>query len=439
MMSHRVPSESRRPIRVVIVGAGFSGLACAKKLSTDPNIRITLIDRNNFHVFQPLLYQVGTGILSPHNAAFNLRALLRRHSNIEVKMSEVVAVDLATRTATGNSGDMHQGDYLVLAAGGQANFFDTPGASAHAYPLYSLRDAQKLRSRLIAICEAAELREGEQGQNMNIVIIGGGATGVEVAGALADLIERSAPHLFRNFDLRHMSMTLVDGGNVVLAPFSEKSQRYATATLAARGIKFRFGSHVMEVTPSDVVLSDGTRIASRVVIWAGGLKAARLSDSLALKVGRGGRVDVQADLGVPGFPGVYALGDFANCRGTSGQSLPQLASVAKQAGQHCAANIRADYQKEPLTPFDYVDSGIMAMVGRNAAIAEIGQKRHVLLGPLAFLMWIGVHVLLLNTFRVKMQTLIEWISEYLGKVNVATILDGDDVGLGSARDEGSVP
>jgi len=411
----------------VIVGAGFAGLQCAQRLARDPHLRITLIDKNNFHVFQPLLYQIGTGLLSPNNAAFNLRAMLHRHPNIELKMSEVVAVDLATRTAYGKSGDVHQGDYMVLAAGAEANFFNVPGADTHTMPLYSLRDAQRLRRRLITIFEAAELASKPVANPpMDIVIIGGGATGVEIGGALADLAERTPRRLFGSFDLRRIRITIVDGGKTVLAPFREKSQQYAITTLRSRGVQFRFGSQVKEVTSSHVLLADGNRVPSTIVIWAGGLKAARLSASLGLVAGRDGRVKVQPDLSVAGFPGVYALGDFSNCAASTGEPLPQLASVAKQAGGHCAANILAHHRGAALRPFTYFDSGIMAMVGRNAAVAEIGRRRRVLLGPLAFIAWLSVHVLLLNTVWAKLQTLLEWLSEYVGHVNVAAILDQED-------------
>jgi len=424
-MSSTTEIRSSDETRVVIVGGGFAGFHCAQQLSSDPTIRVTLIDKHNYQAFQPLLYQVGTGILSPHNAAFNLRTLLYRRTNVDVKMSEIVSVNLATRTARGKSGDVYQGDYLVLAAGAEANFLEVPGAEDHAFPLYSLRDAEKLRYRLIEICEAAELHNDGSNQDIQVVIVGGGATGVEVAGALIDLMEGAPRHLFRNVDLGRGSVTIVDSGNTVLGPFKEQSQKYVTATLRARGVKFYFGAHVEEVTQKDVLLSDGKRIPSTVVIWAGGLKAARLSGALTLTAGKGGRVDVQPDLSVPGSPGVYALGDFSNCNDSNGHPLPQLGSVAKQAGRHCAKNILAAIKGKPQEPFHYFDTGIMAMVGRNSAVAEIGQNRLALAGPLAFVAWLAVHVLLLNTFRVKVQTVFEWLSEYFGKVNVATILDND--------------
>jgi len=419
--------ERAATAHAVVVGAGFAGLQCAQRLSRDRHLRITLIDKNNFHVFHPLLYQIGTGLLSPNNASFNLRALLHRYPNIELKMSEVIAVNLATRTVYGKSGDAHQGDYLVLAAGAEANFLDVPGAETHTMPLYSLKDAQRLRRRLITIFEAAELTSMSlANQPLDIVVIGGGATGVEIGGALADLAERTPRRLFRSFDLRCVRITIVEGGNTVLAPFREKSQQYAITTLRARGVQFRFGSQVREVTSSEVLLADGSQLPSTITIWAGGLKAARLSASLGLAAGRGGRVNVQPDLSVAGFPGVYALGDFSNCAASTGEPLPQLASVAKQAGGHCAANILAHRRGAAQRPFTYLDSGIMAMVGRNAAVAEIGRRRHVLLGPLAFIAWLSVHVLLLNTVWAKLQTLLEWMSEYIGHVNMAAILDQED-------------
>ncbi|HEY0797207.1 MAG TPA: NAD(P)/FAD-dependent oxidoreductase [Acidisarcina sp.] len=420
-------SENGRK-QVVIVGGGFAGLNCAQRLAAHGEFQITLLDKNNYQQFQPLLYQVATGVLSPDNAAFNLRAVLAIHKNVDIKMTEIVSVDLATRTAHSSNGDEYRGDYLVLAAGAEANFFGIPSVAKYACPLYSLLDAEQLRSRLLEMLEAADRTGHKEGADpIRIVVIGGGPTGVETAGAIADLFQRTPEFVFKDTDLKRASVTLIDMATSVLMPFTRKAQEYTSSILSERGVQLRLGASVSEVTASGVVLSDGTHLPAGLVIWAGGLKASKLSASLGIKPGRGGRVDVKSDLTVDGFPGVYALGDFANFKQEDGSALPQLASVAQQAGRHCATNIAAAAAGETGTPFKYHDKGIMAMVGRNAAVAEVGSSHHTLTGPLAFAAWLGVHALLLTTARARLETFFEWGWEYFGHVHVAPILDRPSV------------
>jgi NADH dehydrogenase len=412
-----------KTIRIVIVGGGFAGLHCARKLADQNNLQIVVLDRNNYQQFQPLLYQVATGTLSPDNAAFNLRAVLASHRNVDVTMTEIQSVDLASRTAYSVTGEAYQGDFLVLAAGAEPNFFDIPGVHEYALPLYSLTDAERLRSRLLETLEAADREPAKQKEALRFVVIGGGATGVEIAGAIADTLQRTPEYAFKHVSLKRASVTLIDMANTVLGPFSRHSQEYVTEVLKKRGVELRLGVSVREVRRDGVFLADGTRIPAQLVIWAGGLKAARLAASLGIKAGRGGRVDVQPDLSVAGFPGVYALGDFANFKTSTGEALPQLGSVAQQAGQHCAKNIITAVSGKPEQPFRYRDKGIMAMVGRNAAVAELGSNRHSVTGMLAFVSWLGVHVLLLTTARAKVETFWEWAWGYFGGVHVDPILD----------------
>jgi NADH:ubiquinone reductase (H+-translocating) len=410
--------------RVVIVGGGFAGLSCARKLASHPDIRITLIDKNNFQQFQPLLYQVATAVLAPSNAAFSLRNVLRRHSNVDVKLGEVVSVDLKTRTAETAEGQKYQGDYLVLAAGSQANFFGTPGADKHAYPLYSLHDAELLRSRILAVLESADRDPSLIAKGaLNFVIVGAGPTGAEIAGTLGDMTQRMLKDFYKDLDLSKAQIFLVDYGHSVLSAFSQKSQEYASSMLKQRGVQVRLGIAAKEVAPDHVLLSDGTKILTRTVIWAGGLKASLLSNNLGVAPGHGGRIDVQPDFSVQDFPGVYALGDFANIAGADGKPLPQLASVAEQSGKWCAKNIAAAIAGEPEEPFRYLDKGIMAMIGRNAAVAEVGEHRHELQGPVAFAAWLGVHAALLTTVRAKIETFVEWGWDYFGKAHADPVLD----------------
>jgi NADH:ubiquinone reductase (H+-translocating) len=389
-----------------------------------PDIRITLIDKNNFQQFQPLLYQVATAVLAPSNAAFSLRNVLRRHSNVDVKLGEVVSVDLKTRTAETAEGQKYQGDYLVLAAGSQANFFGTPGADKHAYPLYSLHDAELLRSRILAVLESADRDPSLIAKGaLNFVIVGAGPTGAEIAGTLGDMTQRMLKDFYKDLDLSKAQIFLVDYGHSVLSAFSQKSQEYASSMLKQRGVQVRLGIAAKEVAPDHVLLSDGTKILTRTVIWAGGLKASLLSNNLGVAPGHGGRIDVQPDFSVKDFPGVYALGDFANIAGADGKPLPQLASVAEQSGKWCAKNIAAAIAGEPEEPFRYLDKGIMAMIGRNAAVAEVGEHRHELQGPVAFAAWLGVHAALLTTVRAKIETFVEWGWDYFGKAHADPVLD----------------
>jgi NADH dehydrogenase len=409
---------------VVIVGAGFAGLNCARKLAAHPEVRITLIDKHNFTQFQPLLYQVAAGVLAPSNVSFSLRNILIRHANIEVKMAEIVSIDLNTRTAVTVQGQTYQGDYMVLAAGSQANFFDTPGADKNSYPLYSLHDAELLRSRIIAVLESADRDPSLIAKGaLNFVIVGGGPTGAEMAGTLGDLLHRALKDEYPNLPLSEARIFLIDLGHAVLSTFSPKAQAYATKMLEERGVEIRLNTAVKEVASGHVVLADGTKISTHTVIWAGGLGASPLSNNIGAQPGKGGRINVQPDLTVQGFPGVYALGDFANISGDDSKALPQLASVAEQSGKWCAKNIAADIVGEPGKPFDYFDKGIMAMIGRNAAVAEIGEHRHEVQGAIAFAAWIGVHAALLCTTRAKIEAFVEWAWDYFGKIKGDQVLD----------------
>jgi NADH dehydrogenase len=412
---------------VVIVGGGFAGLNCARTLASHCDVRITLLDKNNYHQFQPLLYQVASGMLAPGNAAFALRSILQRHSTVDVKMAQVVSVDLKTRTAETAEGQRYQGDFLVLAAGSQVNFFGTSGADQYAYPLYSLQDAQLLRSRILAMLESADRDPSLIAKGaLNFVIVGAGPTGTEMAGTLGDMTQRLLKDEYKDLDLSNVRILLVDMGQSVLGTFSEKSQAYATKNLNQRGVHVRLGTAVKQVTSGHVLLSDGTRIPTRTVIWAGGLKASPLSCNLGVLPGHGGRIDVQSDLSVKGFAGVYAIGDFSNIAGADSKPLPQLASVAQQSGKRCATNITAAIAGQPGEPFHYVDKGIMAMIGRYAAVAEIGEYRHVLTGPIAFAAWLGVHAVLLPTARAKVESFVEWAWDYFGKVRGEQVLDRPD-------------
>jgi NADH:ubiquinone reductase (H+-translocating) len=408
---------------VVIVGGGFAGLNCARKLAKRSDVRITLIDKNNYQQFQPLLYQVASGFLAPSNVAFSLRNMLVRHPNIEVTMDEVVSADLAARTVTTVHKRTFDYDYLVLAAGSVANFFGTPGADKHTYPLYSLHDAELLRSRILSVLEAADRDQSLIAKGaLNFILVGAGPTGTEMSGTMGDMIHHAFKQEYPNLPLDKVGIHVVDMGGAVLCAFSEKAQAYAAKKLAERDVKVHLHTAVKEVAADHVVLSDNSHIPTHCVIWAGGLRASPLSGNLGLRPGHGGRLDVQADLTLPGFFNVYAIGDFANIT-DRGKPLPQLASVAEQAGKWCAKNIEADIDGKARKPFDYFDKGIMAMIGRSSAVAEIGPHRHELEGPIAFTAWLGVHAALLSTMRARIEAFVEWAWDYFSEVRGDQVLD----------------
>jgi NADH dehydrogenase len=412
---------------VVIVGGGFAGLACARKLAKSDDVRITLIDKNNYNQFQPLLYQLATAILGTGDVATSLRQSFRNQGNVEVKMSEVTIADPKTRTVTTRDGLTYQGDFLVLAAGSQANFFGTGGAKENAFPLYSVEEAQRLRSRILAAFEDADRdpKLVERGA-LNFVVVGGGPTGTEMAGALADMINRTLPQEYPDLAVQNARVYLIDHGHALLAAFPVEAHDYAARTLQRKGVQLKLGTGVKEVRPDQVLLSDGTSIQTRTVVWGGGLMASPLAANSGLPRGRGGRIEVAADLTVEGFPGVYVLGDFANIHSADGDTLPQLGSVAQQSGVWTANNILAEVAGKPRTPFHYHDKGIMAMIGHDAAVAAIGKKRHELDGFIAFAAWIGVHALLMNGVRVKIEAFVDWAWGYFSKTAPLQVLDRSD-------------
>ncbi len=411
----------------MIVGGGFAGLGCAQRLADHDNVRVTLLDRNNYHQFQPLLYQVATSLLAPSDIAHSLREVFADQRNVDVKLAEISAVDTATKTVRSTDGEEWTADALVLAAGSQPNFFHTPGAAENSFPLYSLDNATNLRSRILGLFEQVDRNPKliEQGA-LNFVVVGGGPTGVEVAGAIADMINETVPAEYRDVDVGAAHIYLVDLGDALLKPFSEKAHGYVAKVLTDRKVELRLGTGVKEVDTGHAVLSDGAVIATRCVIWGGGIKAAPVAANCGLAEGRGGRVDVQPDLTLAGHPGVYAVGDVANIAGAGGEPLPQLGSVALQSGQTAANNILADFEGKPRAPFAYRDKGIMAMIGRGAAIAEVGKNHHEVHGQLAHMAWLGVHASLMTGTRDKIEAIIDWGWDRFSKTGGPHVLDRGD-------------
>jgi NADH dehydrogenase len=409
---------------VVIVGGGFAGLGCARKLAGKEGVQVTLIDQHNYHTFQPLLYQVATAQLAANDIAFPLRQGFHDDDNVDVKLAEVTAVDPQTRSVSVATGETYSGDVLVLAAGAQANFFNTPGADTCTFPLYSLADAERLRSRILGVFEDADRDPAllDQGA-LNFVVVGAGATGTELSGALADMIHQTMTSEYHDLAVQAARIHLVDLGHVVLNGFSDRAHEYAAKVLRERGVQLRLGTGVKEVTPDHVLLSDGTTIKTRCVVWGGGLMAAAPARASGLPRGRGGRIDVEPDLTVEGFPGVYVVGDIANIPAPDGRAFPQLGSVPLQSGIAAAESILAEVAGKSRKPFHYHDKGIMAMIGRGAAVAEVGEHRHELHGSVAFAAWLGVHAALMSGTRNRVEAFIDWGWDYCSKTGGSGVLD----------------
>ncbi|MDX2381376.1 MAG: NAD(P)/FAD-dependent oxidoreductase [Acidimicrobiia bacterium] len=393
---------------VIVVGGGFGGVACAKQLGKR-DVDVTLIDKHTYHQFQPLLYQVATAQLAADDVRMPLRDLFRKHRTVVVKNAEVTAIDPALRSVTTADGVSFTGDHLVLAMGSRANYFGVPGAEEHSFPLYTSDDAVLLRDRLLRVFEDADLDPGRIDQGaLNFVVIGAGPTGVETAGALADLVDQVMPDYYHDLDVGRARIIIVDRSNVVLRPFSEKAHDYAAKVLERKGVTLRLESSVQEVRSDRVVLDDGSEILTHCAVWAGGLQSNEIAGLDVLPKGRRGRIQVGEHLEVDGFDAVYAIGDAALTAGGDGDPLPQLGAVALQAGAAAADSILAEIDGRRAPSFKYHDKGIMAMIGRRSAIAEVGAHHHELHGAIAFGAWLGVHAWLLNTTRTRIDTFVAW-------------------------------
>jgi NADH dehydrogenase len=412
---------------VVVVGGGFAGVACAKELGKH-GVAVTLIDQHTYHQFQPLLYQVATAQLSGADIMRPLRGLFRKVPSVAVKLGEVIAVDPATRTVTTSTGESFTGTHLVLAMGAVPNFFGIDGAAEHSLPLYSADDATRLRNRILQLFEDADLDAARLDQGaLTFVIVGAGATGVETAGSLADLVHDVMPQRYHDLDVARARVVLVDHGPVVLAPFSESAHEYAAKVLHKKGVELRLGSSVTAVHADRVTFADGSQIPTRCVVWAGGLRAESVAGTDSMPTARGGRIEAGQDLAVTGFTDVYAVGDVASVTAADGTPYPQLGSVALQQGTAVAESILASLAGERTPSFHYHDKGIMAMIGKRAAIAEMGAHRHELHGPIAFSAWLGVHAWLLSSNRARIDAFMSWAWDSFSKSRSPAIIDDPDL------------
>jgi NADH:ubiquinone reductase (H+-translocating) len=400
--------------RVVVVGGGFAGLAAVKTLSKiKPPVRTILLEQHNYHLFQPLLYQLATGVVQPADIAHPVRGILRRYRRASVRMATVSGVDFEGREVLTDEGGRFGYDYLILAAGATTNTFGIPGVEEHSFPLKTMPDALRLRAHLLRQFELADNNPAEIARGaLTVVVVGGGPTGVEMAGALHELFKHVLVHDFPDLDVDQARVVLLEATDHLLAPFHPSSRKHALDILRRRGVEVRLGQAMERATPDEVVLKDGTVVPTRTLIWGAGVKANPLADVLGLEQTRGGRILVGEDLTVPGRPEVFVVGDLAGAGDGKGGLLPQVAQPAIQQARHVGLQIEKTLQGTAREPFAYKDKGIMATIGRNAAVTELpnGAKFK---GVLAWYMWLALHLAYIIGFRSRVAVLVNWIWSYL--------------------------
>jgi len=397
--------------KVVIIGGGFGGLYAAKELA-EKDVRVTLVDRTNHHLFQPLLYQVATAGLSPADIAQPIRHILKEAKNTEVVMAEVDRIDTQSKQVYTTKGLIFPYDYLIVAAGARHSYFGHDDWERFAPGLKNLEDALELRRRILKAFEAAEIAHSEEERRaaLTFVVVGAGPTGVEMAGAVAELARHTLAEDFRHIDPRATRVLLVEGVARVLPAFREDLSRSALKQLQSMDIEVRTGTLVKDVTNHGVTMN-GEFIPCWTVIWAAGNAAAPIGKSLSAETDRVGRVIVNEDLTVPGHPEVFAIGDMACFKHQTGEPLPALSPVAMQMGRHAAKNILSRLQGQKLAAFHYFDKGTMATIGRNKAIADLKFVRFG--GYLAWLSWLFVHLIFLIGLRNRLLVFFQWTWAYL--------------------------
>ena len=415
------PPETGALPHVVIVGAGFGGLEAAKALAGAP-VRLTLVDRHNHHLFQPLLYQVASATLSPADIAAPIRHILRGQANLEVLLGEVVRVDPAGRSLRLAEGRSLDFDFLILATGASHSYFGHEDWAEHAPGLKTLEDALEIRRRFLLSFERAE-RETDPALRralLTYVVIGGGPTGVELAGTLMEMARLTLPREFRHIRADRARVVLVEGGPRVLPAFAPELSEQARLSLARIGVEVRLGQPVTGLD-AEGVTTGGERIAARTLIWAAGVAASALGRDLGASLDRSGRIRVAPDLSLPGSAHVFVIGDLAACA-QDGGVLPGMAPVAIQQGRQAAAAIRARLAGMAPAPFRFHDRGMMATIGRGAAIAQWG--RWQLSGGLAWFAWLFIHLMLLVGFRNRQAVFMEWLFAYLTTQRRARLILG---------------
>ncbi len=402
---------------VVIIGGGFAGLAAASNFKSN-DIKVSLLDKRNFHLFQPLLYQAATGSLSPSDIASPLRAILAKQKNVTVYKAEVTSIDTKLKVVKHDFGEISY-DSLIVASGVVQNFFGNDAWEHHATGLKTIEDAFEIRNRVFM---ALELAEGESDPNrrkslMRFVIIGSGPTGVELAGSLGELARCTLINDFRNINPLEVEIIMVEGNDRILPPYPPNLSAKAQQSLDKMGIKVLTNTRVVDIQTDHVIVKNGEkeeRIDSMTVLWAAGMKASPLAGIIASETGaeqdRMGRIVVNPDLTVPNYPDIYIAGDLANLKDKNGALLPGIAPVAMQQGKYVAEIIKRKLKQQTIEPFNYFDKGTMAVIGRNAAVAKIGSKE--ISGYFAWLTWVFVHIWYLVGYDNKLLIMIKWAWNY---------------------------
>jgi NADH dehydrogenase len=425
-----MPTESRSPHRIVIIGGGFTGLYAAQALRDAP-VEVTLIDKRNFHLFQPLLYQVATGGLSPGDISSPLRAVLSKCRNTKVLMDEVTDIDPSTHTVTLRH-DTVTYDSLIVATGVSHHYFGNEHWSEQAPGLKTIEDALEMRRRIFLAFEAAE-REPDPVKRqawLNFVVVGGGPTGVELAGALAELAYGTLKSDFRSIDTSETKILLVEGMDRLLPPYPPDLSIQAEAALQGLGVTIQTGTFVTQIEKGMVTMKQGDRIqqvAARTVLWAAGVKASAmgkvLSDRAGAELDRVGRVIVNADFSIPNHPDIYVVGDLANYAHLGGKPLPGTGAVAMQQGSYIARHLKAKLRNKTPKPFKYFDAGSLAVIGRNAAVARLGNFHFA--GFPAWLIWVFIHIYYLVEFDNKLVVMIQWAWNYFTRKQGTRLITGN--------------
>jgi len=407
---------------VVIVGAGFGGLYAARSLARK-GVRITVVDRKNHHVFQPLLYQVATAKLSPADIASPIRSVLGKYRNVQVLLDEATHFDLPNQKVTLKTGEALAYDYLVVAAGASHAYFGHEEWAALAPGLKSIEDAIEIRRRVLLAFEIAEREALLQGKRpmLNFVVVGGGPTGVEIAGSIAEIAQKVMAKDFRCIDPTRARVVLLEAGQRILPAYPEDLSRSAERQLRHLGVDVLVGRAVTGMQPGKVLVGDEV-MAANVTLWAAGVKASPLGNILGAPTDYAGRVKVEPDLSLPGNPEVFVVGDLASVTDKSGRQAPGVAPAAIQQGKSAAKNIWRSIEGEPRKPFQYLDKGSLATIGRGAGVAEFGRLH--LSGLVAWIFWLTVHIFFLIGFRNRLVVFIQWAWAYFTFQSGARLITG---------------
>lgn len=395
---------------VIIIGAGFSGLFAVKQFFNKRNVRVTLVDKNNYHTFLPLLYQVGAAEIEPEQIAYPIRSLIRGRKNIRYMRAEVKNINYNEKYVICNEIKLYY-DYLIMATGTVTHYFNTPGSEQFAFSLKNLDEAILLRNHILACFERAVYTEDEEYRKklLSFVVVGGGPTGIEFSGALSELIRNPLKRDYPYLPVNEIKISLVEASDRLLSVFTPKMSQYTEKTIMKKGVRVYTSNAVKEITPQGVHLTDGSIIPSETIIWTAGVKGVKIGSTGELSYSGSNRIEVLSTLQTKKYDNVYVAGDISLITGEE-NSYPQIAPVATQQGIHAGKNILRQIKGKASLPFKYKDKGSMATIGRNAAIIRLGNTE--LKGFKAWVIWIFIHILYLIGFRNKIFVMIHWIWNY---------------------------